>query len=78
MVVGEDAGDGDNGGEHNPEVEVVIWRLLKVGGLNCVGHKAEDGTHPQEHGEPGEEVLAELDPLRGGGRRGERVGPILL
>ena len=45
--------------------------------LYRVGHEAEDSTNPQQHGEPGEHVLAELDPLGGGGRRGEGVSPML-
>ena len=46
--------------------------------LDGVGEEAEDGAEPEEHGEPAEEVLRELDPLwRGWGRR-EGVGPVAL
>ena len=46
--------------------------------LDGVGEEAEDSAEPEEHGEPAEEVLCELDPLwRGWGRR-EGVGPVAL
>ena len=46
--------------------------------LDAVGHKAEDGTEPEEHGEAGEEALAELHPLRHRWRRRQSVRAVLL
>ncbi len=57
---------------------VVIWGLLEGTGLDGVGHETEDGTDPQEEGETSEEVLAELDPFRDGGRRGQGVRAVTL
>ena len=78
MVVGEDTGDGDDSGQDDTKVQVVIWGLLVGGGLDTVGEEAEDGSQPQETGEPGEEILTELDPFWRGGGRGQLVQAILL
>ena len=78
LVVGEDAGDGDDSSEDNSEVEIVIWRLLISRGLDTVGHEAEDSSDPEQTGEPGEQILTELDPLRSGWRRSQLVKAVLL
>ena len=78
LVVGEDPGDDDHGGEDDPQVEVVIGRLLLRQCLDGVGHEAEDRPDPQEEGESAKQVLAELDPLGRLGRRRQSVGAISL
>ena len=45
-------------------------RVLGHLGAEC--HKGQDAPHPEEHGEAAEELLGELDPLRG--RLGWREG----
>lgn len=55
---------------------IVIGRLVLGGHLDPVGQEAEDGAGPEQDGEAAEQLATELDPLRGGGGRGERVGPI--
>lgn len=55
---------------------IVIGRLVLGGHLDPIGQEAEDGTGPEQDGEAAEQLATELDPLRGGGGRGERVGPI--
>lgn len=52
---------------------VVIGRLVLRGHLDAVGQEAEDGTDPEQDGEPSEQLTAKLDPLRRGGGRGQRV-----
>lgn len=43
----------------------IIWsRLLLCGQLDGVGHKAEDGTDPQQDGEATSQLAAEFDPFR--------------
>ena len=54
---------------------VVGWFILH-GSLDAEGQEAEDGPNPQQDREAPEELAAELDPLRGGRRRCERIGPI--
>ena len=78
LVVGEDAGNNDDHGEDDAEVQVVIRRLLQRGGLDGVGEEAEEGAQPEQHGNAAKQRLEELDPLRGGGGRGEAVEPIPL
>ena len=68
----------DNGCQDDPEVEVVIWRLLEGAGLDSVGEEAEDGAKPEQQREASEQILAELDPLRGLGWRGQSVGSVPL
>ena len=68
----------DNGCQDDPEVEVVIRRLLEGAGLDSVGEEAEAGAEPEEQREASEQILAELDPLRGLGGRGQSVGAIPL
>ena len=77
LVVGEDAGDGDDSSEDNSEVEIVIWGLLVGRGLDTVGHEAEDGSDPEQTSEAREKILAKFYPLWGGGRRGEGVRSVL-
>jgi len=72
LVIGEDASDNHDSSQDNTKVQVIIWRLFKGRCLNGVGHKAEDGSTPKEHGEASKQVLAELDPL--GRRLGRREG----
>lgn len=55
---------------------VVARRVILCARLDAVGQEAEDGPDPQQDREAPEELAAELDPLRGGRRRCERVGPI--
>lgn len=55
---------------------IVIWCLVLCGHLNAVGQEAEDGTDPEQDGEAAEQLAAELDPLRGGGGRGQCVGTV--
>lgn len=55
---------------------IVIGRLVFGGHLDPVGQEAEDGAGPEQDGEAAEQLATKLDPLRGGGRRGECVGPI--
>ena len=55
---------------------VVARRVVLCARLDAVGQEAEDGPNPQQDREAPEELAAELDPLRGGRRRCERVGPI--
>ena len=78
LVVGEDAGDGDDSSEDNSEVEIVIWGLLVGRGLDTVGHEAEDGADPEQASEPGEQILTELDPLGGCRRWSQLVKAMLL
>ena len=47
--------------------------MLDSGRLQPVGEETKDGSDPQEGGESSEQVLAELDPLRGGLGRSEGV-----
>ena len=78
LVVGEDAGDGDDSSEDNSEVEIVIWGLLVGRGLDTVSHEAEDGSDPEQTSEPREQILTELDPLWSGGRWSQLVQAMLL
>lgn len=78
LVVLEDAGDDDHGGQHDAQVQVVHVRVLDGGRLEAVGEEAEDGSDPEEGGEASEQVLAELDPLGGGLGRGEGVWSVQL
>lgn len=55
---------------------VVSRGIILSARLDAIGQKAEDGSNPQQDGEAPEELAAELDPLRGGGRWRERVRPI--
>ena len=55
---------------------VVARRVVLCARLDAVGQEAEDGPDPQQDREAPEELAAELDPLRGGRRRCERIGPI--
>ena len=55
---------------------VVARRVVLCARLDAVGQEAEDGPNPQQDREAPEELAAELDPLRGGRRRCERIGPI--
>ena len=56
---------------------IMIFCMSSSDHLDAVSHKAEDGTEPEEHGEPGEEALAELDPFWRGGRGGQLVQAVL-
>ena len=78
LVVGEDAGDGDDSSEDNSEVEVIIWGLLVCSCLDTIGKEAEDGSNPEQTGKSREQILTELDPLRGGGRRSQLVEAVFL
>merc|ERR1719384_1086505 len=78
LVVGEDAGDGDDSSEDNSEVEIVIWGLLVGRGLDTVSHETEDGSNPEQTSEPGEQILTEFDPLWGGWRWSQLVEAVLL
>lgn len=55
---------------------IVIGCLVLCGHLDSVGQEAEDGTDPEQDGEAAEQLPAELDPLRGGGGRGQGVGTV--
>lgn len=55
---------------------IVSCRIVLSGCLDGVGQKAEDGADPQQDGESTKQLATELDPLRGGGRRGESIGTI--
>ncbi len=55
---------------------IVIGCLILRGHLDAVGQEAEDGTDPEQDGEATEQLTAELDPLRGGGGRGQGVQTI--
>lgn len=55
---------------------IVARRFVLSGCLDGIGQKAEDGASPQQDGESTEQLAAELDPLRSGGRRGESIGTI--
>ena len=52
LVVGEEAGDDDDDGQHDAQVEVVIFGFLDVLRLQGVGDQAEDGPRPQKKREP--------------------------
>lgn len=52
---------------------VIVSRLVFGGGLDPVRQKAQDGADPQQRGETAKELLAELDPLWGGGWRGQGI-----
>jgi len=62
--------------DREPCAYVVFGRFLYLGQLDGVGHEAENGTNPQQHGETPKELLAKFDPFwsRLGGRK--RVRPI--
>ena len=47
--------------------------MFHSAGLECVRAEAEDGSDPQQGGEPSEQILCELNPLWRCLRRGERV-----
>lgn len=55
---------------------VVIGWLVLCGCLDAVGQETEDGTGPEQDGEAAEQLTAELNPLWGGGGRGQGVGTI--
>lgn len=55
---------------------VVVDRLVLDGHLDAVGQEAEDGADPEQDGESAEQLTTELDPLRGGGWRGQGVGSV--
>ena len=57
---------------------VVTWGILIGRGLNRVGHKTQDGSNPQQEGEPPKELLTELDPFGGSFWRGQFVRTIPL
>ena len=78
LVEGEDAGDDHHEGQHHAQVQVVVRRLLQGGGLDAVGQEAEHRAQPQQHREPAEERLEELDPDWRGGRRRQGVGAVPL
>ncbi|KAG9328699.1 hypothetical protein JZ751_011426 [Albula glossodonta] len=44
--------------------------------LDAVGQEAENGSNPEQDGEPTKQLAAKLHPLRGGGGRSQCVGPI--
>ena len=48
LVVLEDAGNNDHGGQHNTEVQVVHVGVVDGGRLEAVGEEAEDGSDPEE------------------------------
>lgn len=52
---------------------IVIGCLVLCGHLDAVGQEAEDGADPEQDGEAAKQLTAELDPLRGGGGRGQGV-----
>ena len=49
-----------------PATHVIARWVLIGGGLDGVGHEAQDGSDPQQQGEAHEQLLTELDPLGGG------------
>lgn len=55
---------------------IVSCRIVLSGCLDGVGQEAEDGADPQQDGESTKQLATELDPLRGGGRRGESIGTV--
>ena len=55
---------------------VVSCRFILSGCLDGVGQEAEDGADPQQDGKSTKQLATELDPLRGGGRRGESIGTV--
>ena len=46
--------------------------------MDAVGEEAKDCTNPEQTGEPREQILTELDPLRCLGRGSQSVGSISL
>ena len=57
----------------------VVTRGILIGrGLDRVGHEAQNGANPQQDGESSEQLLAELDPLRGSFGWTQLVGTISL
>lgn len=71
-------GTGRSGlGQGRMEDTHIVPRGIVLGArLDAVGQEAEDGPDPQQDREAPEELAAELDPLRGGGRRRERIRPV--
>lgn len=78
LVVREDSGDNDDHSENDSKIKIVIWGLFVGPGLNGVSDEAKNGSKPEKESKASKEVLAELDPFRGGGRRGETVHTVLL
>jgi hypothetical protein len=46
--------------------------------LDGVGNEAKDSTKPEKHGKASEQVLAKLDPFRGGWGWGQSIQAIFL
>ena len=55
---------------------IVSCGLVLGDCLDGVGQETEDGSSPQQDGEPSEQLATELDPLWGGGGRGECIGTV--
>ncbi len=56
MVVREDAGDDDDDGQDDAEVEVVVGRIFQFSRLESIGDEAQDGSGPEEKREPAKEL----------------------
>ncbi len=57
---------------------VVAEHVLLGADFDGIGDKAEDRSHPEEHRESAEKVLAELDPFRRRPGRRQSVRPVAL
>lgn len=76
MGSGKSKGTGRGALVQTEGTHVVPGGVVLGARLDAVGQEAEDGPDPQQDGEAPEELAAELDPLRGGGWRRERVRPV--
>jgi hypothetical protein len=78
LVVREDASHNDDNRQDNAKVQVIIWGFLIGSSLDGVGDEAKDCTKPEKHGKASKQVLAKLDPFRGGWGWGQSVQAIFL
>lgn len=78
MIVGENSGNDDDGGQHNAQIQIVVGRLFAGARLNGVGDEAEHGADPQQHRETAKQVLAEFDPFGCLFGRGQCVRTVAL
>lgn len=58
------------------QTHVVFGRLLIEICLDAIGHKAENGTSPQEDGEATEQLFTEFDPFWNGRGWGKHIRSI--
>lgn len=63
MVVRENAGNDDDSGQYNAQIQIVVGRLFAGARLNRVGDEAEYGADPQQHRKATKQVLAEFNPF---------------